>query len=568
MVDSWIYWSDSVWLYHAVCFGLLALLVALVIWPEASNRTGRLGAAFFLLVLCVFVAGARWPGLFYPRGFNPDEDQLIAAARALVLDPVFFRSAEAGSSGPLNVYPLLLSLPFQHSLTFFTARSIALVMVCVSLVAVYYIGRSVFSESIARLGALLPGLFFGLTNFWDFTHYTSEHMPVMLLAVGWAFMSWAIFREGLEYGYRIGLASCAAVFLSMVPFAKLQASIAAVVSALILLASVLVYAKSWRDCVKGALCICLAGCFLPALLVCFFSCNGVFEYFWTSYIRNALAYQGSGFRGQSGFQMLGMILFAKPPLQPVEFLQYALGWVLNLLIGTVVFLWFRGRSPWRLGIFACWALVLVGLAFYTVVSPQRNYPHYLIFLPIPMGIATIAVIGLAYQKLTNFRSTRRLALIVVALFIGFWPLVFWRLASPNSWVGQARKWSLEVPGLVAQKILAASGGKGPLCVWGYYPNYYSETGLVQATRLCTSGALFNDNSLKRFFIATYLHDLERSKPKVFVDAVAPEKFVMMTKREEHGHEQIPEIRDFVAANYTLFEEIDGVRIYKWKEVQP
>jgi hypothetical protein len=43
---------------------------------------------------------------------------------------------------------------------------------------------------------------------------------------------------------------------------------------------------------------------------------------------------------------------------------------------------------------------------------------------------------------------------------------------------------------------------------------------------------------------------------------------MMTKREEHGHEQIPEIRDFVAANYTLFEEIDGVRIYKWNEVHP
>jgi hypothetical protein len=43
---------------------------------------------------------------------------------------------------------------------------------------------------------------------------------------------------------------------------------------------------------------------------------------------------------------------------------------------------------------------------------------------------------------------------------------------------------------------------------------------------------------------------------------------MMTKREEHGHEVIPEIRDFVAANYTLFEEIDGVRIYKWKEGQP
>jgi len=48
----------------------------------------------------------------------------------------------------------------------------------------------------------------------------------------------------------------------------------------------------------------------------------------------------------------------------------------------------------------------------------------------------------------------------------------------------------------------------------------------------------------------------------------PILFVMMTKREEHGYEKIPEIRDFVAANYTLLEEIDGVRICKGKEVQP
>jgi hypothetical protein len=35
MGDALIYWSDSVGLYHAVCFGSLALLVAFVIWPEA-----------------------------------------------------------------------------------------------------------------------------------------------------------------------------------------------------------------------------------------------------------------------------------------------------------------------------------------------------------------------------------------------------------------------------------------------------------------------------------------------------------------------------------------------------
>jgi hypothetical protein len=81
MGESWLYWSDNLALYRIVSFGLLALLAILVIWPAAMNKTGRVGAAFFVLVLCAFVVLARWPGLFYPRGFNPDEDQLQRRVR-------------------------------------------------------------------------------------------------------------------------------------------------------------------------------------------------------------------------------------------------------------------------------------------------------------------------------------------------------------------------------------------------------------------------------------------------------------------------------------------------------
>jgi hypothetical protein len=97
MSGSWLYWSDHLPLYLFACFGLMALLGILVVWPVAINKTGWLGTAFFVLILCAFVVLARWPGLFYPRGFNPDEDQLVAALRAesvarlgAVLPGVFF----------------------------------------------------------------------------------------------------------------------------------------------------------------------------------------------------------------------------------------------------------------------------------------------------------------------------------------------------------------------------------------------------------------------------------------------------------------------------------------------
>ena len=569
MLDSLLYWSDSEVLYRVVSFGLLALLAILVIRPAAMNKAGRLGAPFFVLVLCAFVVLARWPGLFYPRGFNPDEDQLVAAARALVLDPVFFRAAEAGSSGPLNVYPLLTSLVAGAWPTLFSARLVGVGVICVALVAVYFAGRAVFSEPVARFGAVLPGVFFGLTNFWDFTHYTSEHVPMALLAVGWALSAWAVFREGLPFQRRVIIACFAACAFSMVPFAKLQASLAAVGAAAILVVGIFVQGGSLRERLAGVGIVCAAGLVIPVGLVGFFAANGALEYFWMSYIQNALAYQGSGYRGVSAMKMLGMILFAKPPMRPDDFLWFSLGWVILVLMGALALAGARRRTaPWRSWAFLAYALVLIGLAFLTVTSPQRNYPHYLLFLPVVMGLVVMALLGVLGGKLGSTRPITRALAMGVILLIGVGPMVIARFQSPNSWAGLAEKWAAEKPGAIGRKILEASGGEGRLCVWGYNPTYYSETGMVQATRLSTSGALFNENSLKPFFLRTYIDDLQRNRPLVFVDAVAPDQFVMMTKREEHGHEVIPEIRDFVAANYTLFEEIDGVRIYKWKEGQP
>lgn len=566
MGESWLYWSDSVWLYRAVCLGLMALAAGLVVWPEVSGRAGRPVGVFFLLVLCAFVVAARWPGLFYPKGFNPDEDQLLAAARALVLDPVFFRAAEAGSSGPLNVYPLLVSLTVGAWPTLFSARLVGLAMICVALVAVYFAGRAVFSESAARFGALLPGVFFGLTNFWDFTHYTSEHVPMALLAVGWALSAWAIFRENVEFKERVVLGCLAACVFSMVPFAKLQASMAAVGASMMVVVGVFVYGRTWRERFVGAGIVCVAGVVLPMGLVGFFAANGVWEYFWTSYIQNAVAYQGSGYRGNSMGKMLGMILFAKPPMRPDDFLWFSGGWLVLVVGGILALWWARSQSaPWRAWGFLVYAGVLLGLAVWTVTAPQRNYPHYLLFLPVAMGMIAMALVGVLTAKMLKKSMGLRASAMALFLLIGIGPMAFARWQSPNSWAGLAEKWSSEKPGEIAQRILQLSIGNGRLCVWGYNPTYYSETGMVQATRLSTSSALFNDNPLRPFFLRTYVEDLQRHRPVVFVDAVAPEQFVMMTKREEHGHEVVLEVRDFVAANYELFDEINGVRIYRWRE---
>jgi FtsH-binding integral membrane protein len=352
----------------------------------------------------------------------------------------------------------------------------------------------------------------------------------------------------------------------MVPFAKLQATMAALGASALLVAGVFAYGRTWRERCAGAGIVCVAGVVIPLGLVVFFTANGALEYFWTSYIQNALAYQGSGYRGSSALKMLGMILFAKPPMRPEDFLWFAGGWLVLVVVSILALVWSRQKSaPWRSWSFLAYTLILLGLAVWTVTAPQRNYPHYLLFLPVPMGILVMALSGVLSAKVASRPSVWRAFAIGLFLLVGAGPMIYARLKSPNSWAGLAQKWSSEKPGVISQKILQASGGEGRLCVWGYNPTYYSETGMVQATRLSTSSALFNDNALRPFFLGSYLEDLRRNRPKVFVDAVAPEQFVMMTKREEHGHEVVPEVRDFVASNYELFDAIDSVRIYRWRE---
>ncbi|MFM8365108.1 MAG: hypothetical protein ACKOAS_08145, partial [Verrucomicrobiota bacterium] len=347
---------------------------------------------------------------------------------------------------------------------------------------------------------------------------------------------------------------------------KLQASMAAVGASVLLVAGVFVHGRTWRERFVGAGIVCVAGVVLPLGLVGFFAANGVLEYFWMSYIQNAVAYQESGYRGNSMWKMLGMILFAKPPMRPDDFLWFSGAWASVVACGILALLWARNQSaPWRRWGFLVYAWVVLGLAVWTVTAPQRNYPHYLLFLPVAMALVAMALVGVLEGKVSMKPKGWRASAMALLMVIGIGSMAFARWQSPNSWAGLAEKWSAEKPGEVAQRILEASGGKGRLCVWGYNPTYYSETGMVQATRLSTSSALFNDNPLRPFFLRTYVEDLQRHRPVVFVDAVAPEQFVMMTKREEHGHEVVPEVRDFVASNYELFDEIKGVRIYRWRE---
>ncbi len=102
-------WFDS---NPAAYNGLVGLVLALTLGlilrtclqsgtsPETRSDWRWSGMIFALLAV------ARWPSWTYPRQLNPDESHLITGAFTLRSDPVFWRSMEGGSAGPLDFFAL------------------------------------------------------------------------------------------------------------------------------------------------------------------------------------------------------------------------------------------------------------------------------------------------------------------------------------------------------------------------------------------------------------------------------------------------------------------------------
>jgi len=110
-------------------FGWLSLLAALA-WTvrdaTASRPSRLLGWAWWLLLA---VVAFRWPILWFPHQQNPDESQLIAGSITLRQDPVFWRSVDGGTAGPIDFYPLLPAAWNDGTTAHAVARGIGLAAV-------------------------------------------------------------------------------------------------------------------------------------------------------------------------------------------------------------------------------------------------------------------------------------------------------------------------------------------------------------------------------------------------------------------------------------------------------
>lgn len=308
-MNEFLFWSDNKQFYFLATYGSLAVLILLSAQPLifGTKKVGFLNSNFlFLFVSLMFLIIARWPSLFWYRGYSIDEDQFLSAAWVLLQDPLFFRSVETASSGPMNIYPILLPNLWGASIDFMSMRLVSLVLWSVAVGFAFFAVLSFVNVEFARVGMLLPIAFYGLTAFWDFTGYPSE-IPSLTFIFAGLFCASKIWA--LDPGRKktiVFLSILGALSLSLVPFAKLQSIyLGFAVGGLLILS---VAAK--RCIIQRVRLSALVAVFIGVLafplgfsLVLIY--NDCFNYFINAYLLNAISYVDAGLQGFNPFLFFG-----------------------------------------------------------------------------------------------------------------------------------------------------------------------------------------------------------------------------------------------------------------------
>ncbi|MFY8217159.1 MAG: hypothetical protein ACOVMP_11240 [Chthoniobacterales bacterium] len=550
-----MFWSDDKTLFFFVCAALTLLVLALSLLPMtkwASYRWVRWSSPF-LVALFLLMLAARWPGFFYPKAFEVDEAQIVAAAMALAEDPVFFRSVDGASTGPLVVYPLLLPLLFGQELTLFSSRLIGVCITFGGVVAIFLGLRGIFGQPTARLAATAGALFFAFSSFWNYVHYNSELLVAGLCVAGTACLFQVIARSDYALPRARKVACLGGFFLSLVPFAKLQS-----VPQALLIGTLVTVALVWRskaggfrEVVSSLAMLAAATLIFPAAFLLMIWVSGAWDYFWVSYILNNFGYRASASMPTS--LVIEHLILGGDDLW--NWLPLLLTFCVIACIPAMLCCK-RSRSGYFL---IAAGLAIFALAVASVLIPGRPYFHYLLLLPFPVAMLAGVILGCI---LKNSETWMKALAVIGFVLLALAPGVSAEIRNPDSWAGRGMAWTQAPLDPVSQRLIELRQSPDDrLLVWGWMPYYHVYTGMVQSHRLSICTQLFDFNERLRFYRKAFLDDLNKIKPEWVVDAVAPGSF-HYTERETHGIQTFPRFEEILYRDYKQVDEVDGVRIYQ------
>lgn len=543
-------------LYYLVALTAVFAFTALAVRPD-NGATEKRPLEYALLATVWLVLFAwRWPTFLWENPMNPDEGWWPAGALKATADFVPWRGFDGTTSGPLNAYVLTLPLLLGAHISFFSTRVVGLFLITGTISALYYAVKWMYGARVARLSIIPPVLLLSLTKDWNFLHFSSEIFPIFLTTVA---LATAAYLAGGAHSKSTRFLACivGGACLGSAGFAKLQATpIALIMFAFVIAGIVFVPGKSRKE--KGIETIVTTGALLvvPTAIVLSLWLTGEWQDAIISYLKASSSYVSGGEPVGLGF------LFKTTP----EYTAFLVGSLIVIIIGVPVLAYQRSISARALwASVASIALLLVCL--FAIYAPRHRFPHYLLFSLVPISWGVAHVLGLVRESSFGKKHDTLIALCYGALFLV--PSLSVAFSSGSSsflkeitfnshWIGSQQA--------IAIARYARPGSR--MAIWGWAPHYYVQTRTIMATRDAQTGQQIASGPHQKYFRERFMFDLRAHAPVVFVDAVAPEPGgYRYNNRAYQGHENFPELAEFVRDYYLLKEEVGGVRIFVSKTAQ-
>jgi hypothetical protein len=530
------------WMFAGVAF-VFWFASAIVPWNSAGRLTQRLNSpALFGALLLVAMFAWRWPAIFYYKPVNPDEAQFLSGALTTLARGTIWW-IDPTTSGPLVILPLALPALAGWPVDYSSGRLIALLLAWGTVLFGYLVLRHFHGDSKGRLLAMPPACLTIFLLFWDFVPYCSEDSPLFFCALAtWlcvtAFQSdglvlshWRLFAGGLAIG--------------LVPFSKFQAlPLGAAIGFSTVVWILRQPAVARKNIPRDLLCLIGGATAAFALMLVSLWQSGQWNDVYQSYVVHNLHYaQARGLPWNAS----GYILSYLTELS-WGFTSFHYGMLLLLAVGLLGL----HRATWR-PLLLGWSLVVA--AYCAVSVPGRLYPHYLLFLSLPLTL----LVGLQFGYLLTGQSRRlRIGLTALFLCVGTGAQLVDRVWDRRSLHKLVR--IADPRDRVVNFINQTKRPGDTLAVWGWRPELYVETQLPQATREALTEAQLNEQPQRNYYRARFMADLRASQPAFFVDSVGPADY-QLRDRAVQGHETVPGLAQYIRQEYEAVGDAGIMRVY-------
>lgn len=517
------------------------MLAGIVILAGAFRLVSERIFIALSILLLIFM---RLPVIVFNQELNPDESQMLSHAITLFRDPLYWRSVDGTTIGPLDNYLLVVPRIFGFQLDYISARFIGIICSCGSLLFLFFTLKNWFGSVTARTAIIFPLVFLAFTQERDFVHYSSEQLPVFLLSLS----IWLLSRLTEHSGSLKRTAFFLGFIAGCIPFAKLQAVPQAIVVVLVALWICYRWFRLRKDS-KPLIMLLLGGVTFP-----------VITFVW--------AYSFNVLTDLIDFYLFGNAIYAKGndavsiPMQFLQIINESADFRSFTIILIVPFIAALIRIFRNLtvkedkNVVRFTILFLVLSSIYAVTKSGNNFIHYLNFCIIPWTL--LAAYGLPALKKWS---------VVPLLMLLIWfaaddAFYFKKEHRLNSYISSDKNAFLESPVVTALKKYSKPDDS--MIVWGWQSAYYVEAQLAQGAAESHSERSIFNHPMRQKYLHRYVNDIKRTKPAIVLDAVGKNSLWLQDKKTQ-TIENFPELYSYIQKNYSFVGSFDDTRLFVRKD---